>query len=24
LDKDAAKKLWLISLELGGLHGKRE
>ena len=24
LDKDAAEKLWLISLELGGLHGKRE
>jgi retinol dehydrogenase 13 len=24
LDKDAAEKLWMISLELGGLHGKRE
>lgn len=24
LDKAAAEKLWLISLELGGLHGKRE
>jgi retinol dehydrogenase 13 len=24
LDKDAAEKLWMISLELGGLNGKRE
>jgi retinol dehydrogenase 13 len=24
LDKDAADKLWMISLELGGLYGKRE
>jgi retinol dehydrogenase 13 len=24
LDKDAAEKLWLISLELGGLYGNRE
>jgi retinol dehydrogenase 13 len=24
LDKDAAEKLWMISLELGGLDGKRE
>lgn len=24
LDKDAAEKLWMISLELGGLYGKQE